>query len=209
MATTKILRWAPALAILGLCSAASLPVLADPGQGVANDKTRQEMMERYGREGMPHGMMGGPGWGGMGMMGGPGWGGMGMMGMMGGFGPGMMRGYPGMMGGYGYGPFGMLQLSDEQRDKLEAIQRDQRKEQLDLMEKMMDEMVKIRDLMMADKRDPSTIGKAYEPVFILQRRMIENSVATMNKMEAVLTKPQREELKKYRHRGMGYGMMGY
>lgn len=200
MAMAKILRWAPALAILGLGSAISLPVLADQGPGMMNDKYHQEMMERYGREGMPYGMMGGPGWGGMGMMGGPGWGGMGMMGMMGGFGPGMMG---------GYGPFGMLQLSDEQRDKLEAIQRDQRKEQLDLMEKMMDEMVKIRDLMLADKRDPSTIGKAYEPVFILQRRMIENSVATMNKMEAVLTKQQREELKKYRHRGMGYGMMGY
>lgn len=197
MAISNTLRWVPALLILAVSSVTSLPVLADPGPGTMNDKYHQEMMERYGRGGMPYGMMGGPGWGGMGMMGGPG--------MMAGFGPGMM----GMMGGYGYGPFGMLQLTDEQRDKLEAIHRDQRKEQLGLMEKMMDEMDKIRDLMMADKRDPSTIGKAYEPVFILQRRMIENSVATMNKMEAVLTKQQREELKKYRHRGMGYGMMGY
>lgn len=170
----------------------SLSARADQGPGKMNNKHHQEMMEHHGQGRMPCGMMGGHGWGGMGMMAGPG--------MMWGFGPFMMG---------GYGPFGMLQLSDEQRAKLEAIHRDQRKAQMELMEKMMDEMDKIRDLMMADKRDPSAIGKAYEPVFILQRRMIENSVASMNKMEAVLTKSQREELRKHRHRGMGYGMMGY
>jgi Spy/CpxP family protein refolding chaperone len=123
--------------------------------------------------------------------------------MGGGYGP------MGMMGGYGYGPLGMLELTDKQRELITAIHRDQRKQQMELMEKMMDEMDKIRQLMLADKRDPSEIGKAYEPVFILQRRMIENMVETMNKVEGVLTKEQKAELKKYRERGMGYGMMGY
>jgi Spy/CpxP family protein refolding chaperone len=192
MAMVKSTGWTPVMLLLGLMALVSTPALADQGSGMMNDRYRHEMMERYGREGM----MGGPGWG---MMG-PGM-------MMGGYGPMGMMG--GMMGGYGYGPFGMLELSEEQRNKIEAIYRDERKDRLDLMGKMMDEMDKIRELMLADKRDPSAIGKAYEPVFILQRRMIENSVEYMNKMEAVLTKEQREQLRKYRHRGMGYGMMGY
>ena len=197
MAISKQFRWTPVMALIGVSLLVSTPVLADQGPGMMSDKYRHEMMERYGHEGMPYGRMGGPGWGGMGMMGAPGWGGMGMMGVM------------GMMGGYGYGPLGMLELTDKQRELITAIHRDQRKEQMELMDKMMDEMDKIQKLMMADKRDPSVIGKAYEPVFILQRRMIENMVEGMNKMEGVLTEEQKAELKKYRNRGMGYGMMGY
>lgn len=193
MAISKYYRWPRVMALVGLSLLASTQVLAD--QDKMSDKYRQEMMEHYGRGDMPYGRMGGPGWGGMGMMGGPGWGGMGM-------------GY-GMMGGYGYAPLGMLDLTEKQRELITAIHRDQRKTQMELMDKMMDEMDKIQKLMLADKRDPSEIGKAYEPVFILQRRMIESSVESMNKMEAVLTKQQKEELKKYRKRGMGYGMMGY
>ena len=75
--------------------------------------------------GMGPGMMGGgygPGYGmGPGMMGGYGPGqGMGP-GMMGGYGPGQGMG-PGMMGG-GYGPgYAALNLTDEQRKKIDAIQ---------------------------------------------------------------------------------------
>ena len=59
-------------------------------------------------------------------------------GMMGGYGPGMMGGYgQGMMGGYGRGfgggPIAALNLTDEQQEKIFAIQEESRKKNWDTM----------------------------------------------------------------------------
>ena len=102
---------------------------------------------------MGPGMMGGygtgPGMTGPGMMGGYGPGGYGPGGY--GMGPGMMGGYgpggygpggygmgPGMMGGYG--GYGGLNLTDEQRAKIDAIQQEASRKQWDLMGKTHEQM---------------------------------------------------------------------
>jgi len=181
------------------------------------------MMGGYGPGyGMGPGMMGGygPGYGmGPGMMGGygPGYGmGPGMMGggMMGGYGqgygmgPGMMGGMmgPGMMGGYGHG-YGMgagmmggglwsLDLNDSQRSQIAKIQDEVRRKNWDLMGKTQDETAKLREAYFSDKRDRAAILGAYKKLGELRLQRIENSLAAAEKLEGVLTKEQREKLRR-------------
>jgi Spy/CpxP family protein refolding chaperone len=163
-----------------------------------------------GRGGYGPGMMGG-GYGpgmmgggyGMGMMGG-GYS-MGMMG--GGYGMGMMGGYGrGMMGGYGMGPMHGLELSKQQRDKINAIHDDLRKQNWQRMGKMMDAMSRMRALYQSDTPDPKAIGKAFAEISDIKRQMLEARVAAHNKLNQVFTAEQRKELRE-RWRGR-YGRMG-
>lgn len=162
----------------------------------------------------PGGMMGmGPG---MGMMGGMGYGGS-----MGGYGPGMGMG-PGMMGmghgmmggsgmgmGMGFGRMGhlwMLDLSDEQSDKIDAIRDEVIKKQRGLMQQIWTEQDRLRELYAADKRDPAAIGKVYGKVGELQRQAFMNHLEAEKRMEEVLTKEQKAQLQRGFRR---WGMMGY
>jgi Spy/CpxP family protein refolding chaperone len=138
------------------------------------------------------GMMGG-GYGmgpGMGMGMGSGMMGSGMMGPD--MGMGMMG--HGMMGGYG--AFQALDLNDDQQKKITQIQDALRKQHWELMGKMQDEYVKLRDLNAADTREPSAIGQQMQRVFDLRRQMIESGVDAENRMEAVLTAEQKAQLRK-------------
>lgn len=132
------------------------------------------------------------------------------MGMMGG-GSGMMGGGMGMMGGMGtmggMGPMGMLDLSNEQRTKINKISDELRKKQWEMQGKMLDEEAKLRDLSAADTRDPAAIGKVYGKIFDLRRQTIEAEIDARNRAEAVLTKEQREQMKQWQ-RGMGMGGRG-
>jgi len=157
--------------------------------------------------GMGPGMMGGygPGYGmGAGMMGGygPGYGmGHGMMHGLGGYGPGYGMG-PGMM--WGYGPGYALNLTDEQRGKIEKIQEDTGRKQWDLMAKMQEERALLNELFYSDKRDDAAIGKSYKKVSELRRQMFDNSLAARKQIDGVLTKEQRDQL-----RSGEYGPRGY
>lgn len=137
---------------------------------------------------------------GMGMGGGMGMG-HGMMGMDHG---GMMGMSQGMMGGgmMGMGPMAMLNLSDEQRDKLNKINDALHKQHWETMGKIMEEGTKLRDLYDADTPDAKKIGAVYERIFALQRQKIEAGIEAQNKMRAVLTKEQQEQLKQMRRGGM-------
>lgn len=162
-----------------------------------------------------------PNWQGMGpgMMGGygPGYG-MGP-GMMGGYGPGYGMG-PGMMGGYGRG-YGMgpgmmgygsayrdLNLSADQRAKITEIRRTMRTKHWGLMAQMMDAQDKLQDLYDDDKPDAAAINKQYKIMEDLRRQMVDSAVEARNRIDAILTKEQRE---KAREGGPGYGpmMWGY
>lgn len=160
----------------------------------------------YGPYGMGPGMM----WGGYGM--GPGmmggYGGMGMMGM----GPGMMGG--GMMGGgygmgpgmmMGYGALNGLDLSDEQRAKIDKIFDAERKQHWSVMGKMMDEQNKLRDLYAQETPDPKKVGAVYGEIAKLRQQMIEEHVQASNQMQSVLTKEQREQLRQWNRGGWGHG----
>jgi Spy/CpxP family protein refolding chaperone len=152
-------------------------------------------------------MMGGPGYGygqapgggpdmGPGMM----WGGRPHMGagMMGGY-----RGYgmgPGMMmGGYGLGPIYRLDLNDDQRRQLTKIDDELRRRNWDLMGKMQDEMARLRDATWAaDKRDRNAILAASKRMSELRQQMLENRLDAEDKAEALLTAPQKEQLRQFR-----------
>ncbi|MFZ5556616.1 MAG: Spy/CpxP family protein refolding chaperone [Pseudomonadota bacterium] len=153
----------------------------------------------------PQGQTGQPGQGmGPGMMG-PGMMGPGMMGpgMMGGgmMGPGMMGGGmmgPGMMGGgMGYGMLSQLNLSPDQWNKVEEIQEETRKRNWDLMGKMQDESYKLRRLLSAPQRDRKAIAEQYRKLSELRQQGFEARLEAHDKLEGVLTKEQREQLRQF------------
>lgn len=133
--------------------------------------------------GWGHGMMGGYGMG-------PGMGGYGMgFGMGGGYGMG-----PGMMGdGWGMGPKDLPDLSAEQRSKISSIQDETRKKHWELMGQVMEEQSKLRKLYDAPKRDSAAITDSHKKISELQRRMYESSADAHKRVEAILTKEQREK----------------
>lgn len=163
---------------------------------------------------------GGPGYGpgyGPGMMGGgPGYG-PGMMGGGPGYGPG--RGY-GPRGGYGagggYGPGGCgagfgpgrgfgaggflesLNLSDEQREKIAAIQEAQREKNWGTMGQMRSEMFKLRRLYFADNADANAVAEQQKKVDELRRQMLKSRLEGRKQVEAVLTEEQRKQFRQYR-----------
>ena len=175
--------------------------------------------------GMGPGMMWGGGYGpGYGMMGGYGSYGMvpGMMGGYGGYGmgPGMMGGYggygmgPGMMwgGGYGmgmmgYGPLGSLNLTDEQRAKINKIYDAEQKQHWATMGQMMEQQNKLRDLYSVEEPDPKKVGAVYGQIAKLRQQMLESDVRASNQVQQVLTKEQREQLREWNRgqRGPGWG----
>jgi len=167
------------------------------------------MMGGYGGYGMGPGMMGGYGMG-PGMMGGYGMG----PGMMGGYGMGMMGGYggygmgPGMMGGYGmmgFGPLGSLDLSGEQRARINKIIDAEQKQHWAVMGKMMEQQNKMRDLYSADEPDPKKVGAVYGEMAKLQQQMLETHVQASNQVQQVLTKEQREQLREWNRGEWGTG----
>jgi Spy/CpxP family protein refolding chaperone len=138
---------------------------------------------------------------------------MGGMDMMGG-GMGMMGG-SGMCGGMGMmhegmGPLRMLNLTAEQRAKINALHDGLRKEHWAIMGKMMDEQAKLRDLFEAEKPDTKKIGPVYDAIFSLRKQMILSRIDAMNSVREVLTKEQLDQLKQWhrsRWQGAGPGHM--
>ncbi|MBZ9567093.1 periplasmic heavy metal sensor [Modicisalibacter tunisiensis] len=206
--------------LLGGLLAASLGLGSGVALAHGNDGGRFDH-GGYGA-GMGPGMMGGYGAGmGPGMMGGYGAGmGPGMMGGYGaGMGPGMMGGYgagmgPGMMGGYGpgMGP-GMMDDDDDeaggwygrgmrgnpswqrgpQGEKLRQLQRDFFKEQQPLMEKMMEQRLRLRELSLDDKADPEQAGKVYAEIFRLRRQMQENARQMHEQLYQMMEQNQQDQ----------------
>ena len=114
-------------------------------------------------------------------------------GMMGGYGPGYGMG-SGMMYGYGYGPrYGEapLDLTDEQRDKIDKIRQDLRSKQWDLMGKIREEYGR-----RAAAPDDAGASKADDQIAALQQQMLTDATAARKQMDAVLTKEQRQQLRR-------------
>jgi Spy/CpxP family protein refolding chaperone len=142
----------------------------------------------------------GPGYGyGPGMMGG--YGGADGGGMMGGYGPGMMGGGsgPGMMGGYGRGggPMAALNLTDEQHDKLFAIQEANRKKNWDTMSSMRSEMFKLQRMYNAESVDSKPLLEQQKKVDDLRRQMLASRLDMRKQMEGVLTPEQKKQLRQF------------
>ncbi len=116
-----------------------------------------------------------------------------------GMGPGMMYGQgmmgPGMM--YGYGPAQALNLNESQQKKMAQIQEELRKKHWDTMGKVHEEYAKLRELYMADKRDPDAIGKQMGRIYDLRRQMMVESVKAQNRMEEQLTDEQKKQWRSF------------
>lgn len=131
---------------------------------------------------------------------GPGYGpGPGMMGGYGG-GPGYGRG-PGFgPGGRGLGPGGglaALDLSSEQREKIAAIQEENRKKNWDKMGQMRSEQFRLRRLYSAEKLDPAAIAEQQKKVDDLRRQMIQSRAESHNQVLSVLTPEQRKQVRQF------------
>jgi Spy/CpxP family protein refolding chaperone len=148
------------------------------------------------------GAQGGPGTGY-----GPGYG-PGMMGGGYGPGPGMMGGGrgPGMMGGWGPGngasfgataPLAALNLTDEQQEKIFAIQEQNRQKNWDTMGRMRAEQFKLRRLYGAENIDPNAFAEQQKKVDDLRREMLVSRLQTRNQIHSVLTPEQRKQMRQF------------
>ena len=130
-------------------------------------------------------------------------------GMMGGYGsdgyamgPGMMggqRGYgmgPRMMGGYGDEAYAGLDLSSEQRKKIGDVQREAAKAQWQLMGTMHQQSYRMHG-MFGPGFDEADARKAFQTMTETQKAMFETQLETRKKVDAVLTKEQHDQLRRY------------
>jgi protein CpxP len=142
--------------------------------------------------------------------GGPGYGygpgqGAGMMGGNGMMGGGMMGGGRGaMMGGYGqgYGPgagggIAALNLSDDQREKIVAIQEDNRRKNWDTMGQVRSEMFRLRSMYFADKVDAKAYADQQKKVDDLRGRMLASRLEARNQIDQVLNAEQRKQFRAF------------
>jgi Spy/CpxP family protein refolding chaperone len=216
----KLIKTIVAVALAGMFAGAAW---AQPPQGPGMGPGAGMGPGMMGGYGPGAGQVPGGGYGpGYGRGYGPGYGmGPGMMGGYGpgyGMGPGMMHGYgmgpgmvggdgPGMMGGYGRG-YGMgagmmgralwsLDLSDAQRSQIAKIQDEVRRKNWDLLGKTLDERVKLREAYFSGKRDRAAILGAYKRIGELRLQRIENGLDAREQLEGVLTKEQRDELRRW------------
>lgn len=113
------------------------------------------------------------------------------------------------------GGFAMLGLSDQQQQEIDKIRQEMFRKHFDLRQQIFNERQNLRRLLLQDKPDPKAVGAQYDKIAQLRRQMIESRVEAQNRMEAVLTGEQRQQLQRMR-RGMmmgpmygpGYGAMG-
>jgi Spy/CpxP family protein refolding chaperone len=125
-----------------------------------------------------------------------------------GYGPGMMGGYgygPGMMGGYGYGPgmgspgggLASLNLNPEQREKIAAVQEENRKANWSTMGQMRSEQFKLRQMYNAEKVDSTAVADQQKKVDELRRQMLKSHVEARNQINAILTPEQRKQFRQF------------
>jgi len=115
-------------------------------------------------------------------------------GMMGGYGEGMMGGST--MGGYG-GPMAALKLTDEQQDKLFAIQEANRKKNWDTMSSVRSEMFKLRRMYNAESVDSKALLEQQKKVDDLRRQVLASRLDMRKQMESVLTPEQRKQMRQF------------
>lgn len=122
-------------------------------------------------------------------------------GMMGGYGGGPGWGYGPRGGGQGFGPGGgggplaLLNLTDEQREKVLKIQEEHRSKNWDLMGKMRSEQFKLRQMAYGDKLDANAIADQQKKVDELRRQLLKSRIEARNQIAAVLTKEQQQQFR--------------
>ena len=140
----------------------------------------------------------GPGMMGPGMMGGMM--GSGMMG--GGYGPGYGMG-PGMMGrgmtggDMGYGMLYQLNLSPDQRNKVNAVREDLAKKQWEITGKIREEAYRLRNLMASENRDRGAITGQYKKLQDLRLQGFQARLDSHERIDATLTNEQKGHIRRF------------
>jgi len=152
-----------------------------------------------------------PGWYGMGpgMMSGPGtgygWGAGRAYGMMGPYGPGAGMG-PAMAGGaYAMLPWVLEDLTPEQVQKIGALLNDPEGRSRALMQQRWEAQAGLSRLYATEKRDWAAIRSASLAISDLQRQQLEAAIDLQQKIDALLTDSQRQELARAQR---SYGWLG-
>lgn len=122
------------------------------------------------------------------------------MGMMDGYGGGYGMG-SGMMGGYGMGPRMMggywgLDLSADQRKKIEQIQEETANARWQLMGTMHQKGAHMDGMLGWGALNEPEARKAFQSMADAQKAMFELSLDARKRMDAVLTPEQREKLRR-------------
>lgn len=114
---------------------------------------------------------------------------MGMMGMD------SPMGGRGMMGRHmGFGMLSTVDLTTEQEKKINKLHDTMRKDHWKTMGLIMDLQTKLNDTILLDTPDPKSVGKIYEEISQLKKKMLEDRVAAMNKVRQLLTNEQQKQL---------------
>jgi Spy/CpxP family protein refolding chaperone len=112
--------------------------------------------------------------------------------MGGGYGQGMMG------GGYGAGGgFAALDLTNEQREKVLAIQEEHRKKNWATMGEVRAEQYKLRGMYNTEKLDTDKLVAQQKKVDALRQQMFKSRVEAHNQIAAVLTPEQRKQLRQF------------
>jgi len=120
-----------------------------------------------------------------------------------GMGPGFMAGPggygvgPGMMGGFGGDAYAGLDLTAEQRSKIADIQQATGKAQWQLMGTMHEQGYRMYGNAGPGAFDEAAARKSFDAMSDTRKAMFEMQLDARRKIEAVLTPPQREQLRRY------------
>lgn len=93
-----------------------------------------------------------------------------------------------------------LDLTDEQRGRIDRITYEAHKKHLELMSAMLEESHRQQEALAAQKPDPAAVGSATIRMHDIKRQMTELHADTHKRIESLLTKEQQE---KFRHAGHG------
>ena len=108
---------------------------------------------------------------------------------------------PAMMYGYGGDVLSGLSLTDEQREKVTKVQEALSTKHWELMGKMQQQQFALREQLASGRGDDAAIGKGYKNMQGLRQQMWVSGADAQKQMDAVLTKPQREQLQRGLSRG--------
>jgi Spy/CpxP family protein refolding chaperone len=89
-------------------------------------------------------------------------------------------------------------LTDEQRKQLSSIRREASDKHWNLMGKVRTERLHLQDLYSAESPDPEAIGAQQKKLLALRQQMIDVSVDAQKRLDALLTKEQKEALRAWR-----------
>jgi Spy/CpxP family protein refolding chaperone len=91
-----------------------------------------------------------------------------------------------------------LNLTDEQREKIQTIQESNRQKNWATMGEVRTEMFKLRRMASADNADTNAVVEQQKKVDDLRRQMLASRLEARKQVEVVLTPEQRKTFRQYR-----------